>query len=305
MSKQSVSAPAGYAATDASFRAWGKPISDLMQSAGLTKTADTGQIDWTTVVKPTTTYSLTGYEIRKLSNATLGDVYFRIEWRTQSATYASQLRVSLGSGTDGAGNLTGVYMSSVGYFDTLSSGANRSTTTNYTSYCFVDDGTFALALNPGMGNGSTYTDLFVFARTSDSDGTYNGNGWMIAHAGSSGQTFFRYWSSELKFCPNTNITNYATPVCFPYPYAATQASIEYTGHYGAVCVIAHATPKRNWHKNMVCLNSADAAVGATVTATVLGATHTYLSLGTTYRAVAGGPNGNNANDKGALALLWD
>jgi hypothetical protein len=306
MSKQSVSAPQGWTGTDASFRAWGKPISDLMESAGLAKTADTGQVDWATVAKPASTQALIGYEIRKLSNSTLGDIYFRIEWRTAATAAMTFLRWYLGSGTDGAGNLTGLYMPVVtSGFDDLAITNARSTVTNQTSYCFVDDGTFALALNPGLGNGSTYTDLFVFARTSDSDGAYNGNGWMIVHAGNAGQTFFRYWSAELQFCPNTSITNYATPVCLPYPYSATQGSIEYTGHYGAVCLIEHLTPKRNWHKNIVCLNAADAAVGATVTATVLGASHTYLSMGTTYRGVAGGPNGNNSDTKGALALLWD
>lgn len=307
MSKQTVSSPQGWTGTDASYRAWGKPISDLMQSAGLTKTADTGQIDWTTVAKPASTQALVGYEIRKLSNSSLGDIYFRIEWRTAASATYNFLRFYLGSGTDGAGNLTGVFMSAVSSgFDGSSVANANSTVTNQTSYCFVDEGTFALAAYPALGNNaSAYTTLFVFARTSDSDGTYNDNGWMIVHGGNANHAVFRYWSAELQFCPNTSISNYASPVCLPYPYYATQASIEYTGNYGATVVLEHLTPTRNWHKNIVCLNAADAAVGATVTATVLGASHTYLSLGATYDGVAGGSNGNNANTKGALALLWD
>lgn len=307
MSKVSVSTPAGYAANDASYRIWGLAISTLMTDAGLTKTADTGQIDWSTVLKPTTTNTLVGYEIRKLVNSTLGDIYFRIEYRsgTNSSGNNSFLRISCGSTTDGAGNISGGMPGNPG-FDTLYQGSSaRSNTTNFTSYCFVDEGTFVLALNPANSSGTNfYNDLFIFARTSDSDGTYNNNGALILYNGTpTAQTYFRYWSIELNILAAFT-TTLANPVCSVYPYSLIQASIEYETN-GVVSVMEHLTPSSNWHKNVVAVNAADAPGGAELSAIVLGEEHTYLSLGVQHVGIFGGSNGNNSNVKGSLAILWD
>ncbi len=307
MSKVAVSAPAGYASNDISFRNWGLAISTLMDDAGLTKTADSGQIDWSTVLKPTAPNLLVGYEIRKLVNNTLDDIYFRIEYR--SGQYSSGnnafLRISFGLETDGAGNISGGIPGNPG-FDTISQGSYpRNSTTHFTSYCFVDEGTFVLALNPANNsNTNYYNDLFIFARTSDSNGTYNNNGALILYNGTnSGQTYFRYWSIELNIFA-TYTTAFSNPVCAVYPYSTAQASIEYETN-GVVLVMEHLTPSSNWHKNVVAVNAADAPGGAELSAVVLGEAHTYLSLGVNHIGIFGGSNGNNSNIKGSLAILWD
>ena len=307
MSKVSVSAPAGYAANDISFRTWGLAISTLMDNAGLTKTADTGQIDWSTVLKPTAPNLLVGYEIRKLVNNTLDDIYFRIEYRSgqYSSGNNSFLRISCGFETDGAGNLSGGMPGNPG-FDTIAQGSlARSTTTYYTSYCFVDEGTFILALNPANTTNTNYfNDLFIFARTSDSNGTYNNNGALILHnATASSQTYFRYWSMELNILASYS-GSFANPICAVYPYSTIQPSIEYNTN-GVVFVMEHLTPTSNWHKNIVAVNAADAPGGAELSAIVLGEEHTYLSLGVQHIGMFGGANGNNSNTKGSLAILWD
>jgi len=43
------------------FRVWGSAVSNALAEIGLTKTADTGQIDWTTVAFIANSFS--GYEI--------------------------------------------------------------------------------------------------------------------------------------------------------------------------------------------------------------------------------------------------
>ena len=40
-------------ANDADFRAWGSDLSVSLGQVGLVKTADTGQIEWVTVTRPT------------------------------------------------------------------------------------------------------------------------------------------------------------------------------------------------------------------------------------------------------------
>ena len=51
--------------TDALLRDWGSKLSAAIQSVGLVKTADTGQIDWNTVVNGAT---VRGYEIFRFND---------------------------------------------------------------------------------------------------------------------------------------------------------------------------------------------------------------------------------------------
>lgn len=89
-------------ATDSDFRGWGKPISDALTAFQLTKTADTGQIDWTTVLKPAAINTYQGYEIRKFTDS-LQPVFFKIEYGSGGSINFPSLRFSFGTSSDGAG----------------------------------------------------------------------------------------------------------------------------------------------------------------------------------------------------------
>ena len=91
--------------TDGDFRGWGKAISDALTAFQLTKTADTGQIDWTTVLKPATINTYQGYEIRKFTDS-LQPVFFKIEYGSGGTLNFPSLRFSFGTGSDGAGIIT-------------------------------------------------------------------------------------------------------------------------------------------------------------------------------------------------------
>jgi hypothetical protein len=54
------------ASSSASWVSIGKNFSDLLTSIGLPKTADTGQIDWSTVSRPASQTTVVGYEIREI-----------------------------------------------------------------------------------------------------------------------------------------------------------------------------------------------------------------------------------------------
>lgn len=92
-------------ATDADFRNWGKPTSDALTAFQLTKTTDTGQIDWNTVLKPATANTYQGYEIRKFTDS-LQPVFFKIEYGAGGSATSPSLRFSFGTGSDGAGTIT-------------------------------------------------------------------------------------------------------------------------------------------------------------------------------------------------------
>ncbi len=95
--------------TDAWFRTH-VGLSDALTAAGMPKTSDTGQVDWTTVTLPAVTV-YTAYEIRRFNDAEQATepIFFKIAYgfTNVSTTSHPTVRITVGRGSDGAGNLTG------------------------------------------------------------------------------------------------------------------------------------------------------------------------------------------------------
>jgi hypothetical protein len=91
--------------SDANFRAWGSDVSTSFGLVGLVQTNDTGQINWTTAIRPTVSSTYAGYEIWRFSDSS---IFLKIEYGTNSSSSSTPgLRLAVGTGSDGAGNLTG------------------------------------------------------------------------------------------------------------------------------------------------------------------------------------------------------
>ncbi len=90
-------------ASDSAFRAWGSALaSQITGSERLTQTADTGQINWSTVIAPSSASG--GYEIYSSSDV-LTTFYIKMEFGDASGT--PKLWITVGTNTDGAGTITG------------------------------------------------------------------------------------------------------------------------------------------------------------------------------------------------------
>ena len=96
--------------TDASFREWGKAISDGIAAVGLVKVPDTGTVDWASVAKSATNNSAAGFEIWRLDDPLQAThpVFIKIEYGCQQHVTIPGTWVTLGRGSDGSGSLTGV-----------------------------------------------------------------------------------------------------------------------------------------------------------------------------------------------------
>lgn len=91
----------------ADFRGWGAGVRTALSAFGLVRTADTGQIDWTTVSAPASN-TMGGYEIWRFDDSlqATAPVFFRMEYGSSSAG-SPMVTIQSGTGSDGAGNLTG------------------------------------------------------------------------------------------------------------------------------------------------------------------------------------------------------
>jgi hypothetical protein len=137
--------------TDASFRAWGSALSAALATVGMVKTADTGQIDWATVLKPSAVATYMGYEVWRFNDPlqTTAPVFLKLEYGSSSGSALwPALRAQLGKGSNGAGVLTSAFGIAAA---SLSSAGNAS---NYACFVSTGDGSMLnIAMWP-LTNGS-------------------------------------------------------------------------------------------------------------------------------------------------------
>ena len=177
----SANSGAGFATADAMWRGWGTLFSAGLTAVGIAKTSDTGQINWTTTTAPTATGQNLGYEIRKLGDNTTNanPIVFKIEFMSNSSNVLSQMRIQVGNGSDGAGNLTG-NLSPQFLLVQQTDGSGRSSTTNFIS----SDGTYlTFVLSINNVNTSVSVQALSLGRTKNSAGANTSDGLNIVFAG--------------------------------------------------------------------------------------------------------------------------
>ena len=94
--------------TDAQFRAWAAFIHSVF-ILGLINTADSGQVDLATVVKPSVINTAQGYKVYR-TNDGLTNVYIKIEYGSGGNAGYPSIWVTVGTATDGAGTIGGVIL---------------------------------------------------------------------------------------------------------------------------------------------------------------------------------------------------
>jgi hypothetical protein len=180
-------APAGY--DNATFRAWGSGIAAGIVAAGITKTTDTGQIDWTTVAFPSTTLQKRGYEIYRFNDALQATrpVFMRIDYGSGSYQYNPMMWLTVGTATDGAGNITAhaSFPNSIAAVRTLhyNTGSAFYSATPQPVYVDSDGGGSLMVAGwfnvPGSSSPTFVGFVTIVERTRNFDGTMNGEGVMV------------------------------------------------------------------------------------------------------------------------------
>lgn len=170
--------------SDAAFRTWGSELSAKFAAVGMVQTADTGQINWTSVTRAAVINTAAGYEIWKLSS---GNLYFKIEYGTGATqpTFPA-LWITVGTGSNGSGTLTGQTSTRTGVGDTNL--AIASTSTNYQSYLCATANYFGLSWKIGSAGTASRPRAFMSAmQTVDSTGAPTSVGYLVLLSGISAQ----------------------------------------------------------------------------------------------------------------------
>lgn len=274
---------------DATFRAWGSELAAMMAAAGLVNTSDTGQINWATVTRAGTNADA-GYEIWRMNDTEQGTapVYFRIAYGTANSATIPRIRITTGTGTDGAGTITGTALQTV----QIASPGTTPASGSWQSYLCVTDGAFWFAWKRGAATANQFQGAFFFSRSVDAAGVPTALGCYILFMGMP----YQY----LRFA--------ATAATYPARSAAGQLPCIVPGQPSSSLVGSDNQAYLHWMAIpevlpvlfLCTVIATEATAGSTFAATLVGSTsHMYVSL------VGSGAADSSAGGGYALAAIWE
>ena len=219
--------------SDAAFRTWVAEIITQLAAVGLTQTADTGQINTSTVTRAASN-TAAGYTIWRFSDTlqSTSPVFLKLEFGSGSTgnTYP-QMWVSISTGTNGTGTLNNLAGATPVRFVCINGASPNSTSISYPSYFCCDQSTIGYVgmswkiggTNSGASsNPSSSYGGFHLGRSNDSTGASTGSAVFLL-------------SNALSNNPTTGLGtmqcySYTTTAIYPAASALSSAAL-YWGIY--------------------------------------------------------------------------
>lgn len=148
-----------YFNTDADFRNWIDGLRAQFTACGLVQTADTGQVNSATVTKPAAINTFQGYDIWRFADALQATkpVFIKIEYGSAGATDRPSLAFTVGTGTNGAGTLTG----QVGTRTVERPNTSKAAGGTLNSYCSGSTSRLSLVTNLDSANSSFFMAALI------------------------------------------------------------------------------------------------------------------------------------------------
>jgi len=257
-------------ATDANFRAWGSHISTQLAAAGHVQTGDTGQINWTTVLCPAGANATQGYEIWRLDDSlhATAPVYIKIEWGSGSAATVPSMFFTFGTGTNGAGTLTGP-------ISTRQQCSWAAYATNALSnYWSGDTSRFSVAMwANGTGVSTSMSAYFAWERTKDSAGADTNQGilatWKVTTGTGATAQQGIFWDRVLG--------TVHTPTKF-HTLCPVGATMKNGTQIGVSPIFFFNGPALNPPLNVLVFANADIVAYGAVTFQMYGASRVYMPI---------------------------
>lgn len=256
----------------AEFRKWASLVDAMILACGWVQTADTGQSDPATLTVPGTNSTAAGYRLYSLDDALAGaaPVLLKVEWGRGTGATAPAVWFTIGTGSDGAGTITGTLQPRTAPA-LVSSGA----TVEVASYASGDGSSLNLTMWPTSTSVAMWLLRIERSRTLSGEPTIAGlaitigglsgkTARTIAHGGapgSSGDALGEYQSTTLPQSINGSSNTPSAP-----------GSLSQDGVTAPIYPIMHAAPGvPPWvSANLVALAGGDAGVSSLVVANTHG-----------------------------------
>ena len=247
---------------DSEYRAWlthVKSVLDGVNPTMFTQTADTGQINLATVVRPTVN-TKPDYFIYKFDDGLgFNPLYIKFVFGCGTTQAIANNSFTVGTGTDGAGNLTGTVVT-----PTLNS-SNTFATTSFSSYACVKAGQVAICLLAGAVSGTWPDMACLISRFTDAAGNPTNDGVNIFGMVGSGV----FWGMSWLFSPVWAVSTTSMSDIYVNPFGV--ASMAYNGVIQPNPAF-YRTPHPRIFANLAHVLMADVPVGAEFQVAMVGST---------------------------------
>jgi hypothetical protein len=266
-----------------------KKVSDGFTAVGVLLTADTGQIDLTSIssitppaVAPVSTFVPFAFEIRKISSPGKPDLYCRIDYAVYSSIannpsgYRLVLQVNFSTSTNGAGTLNGVNLSQA-VCGLPASTTIASMTTVRPLYIASDGQNYLTFINDPSGIGMTSLNAaymnFGCERSIDAlTGAYDGEAFIFfASRSAAASGAFQVLNFVSANAYASTLAAYQIPAIFTNSGTLTTATI-------MPATIAVPTPKGPATVSLLAYN-ADVSDGAQYVISMYGVNRNYICSG--------------------------
>jgi len=181
---QSYQAPTN--SSNALFRSWGSDISSKLSLMGQVQTGDSGQINWTTVSAPTGANNYPGYEVWRFNDSLQATkpVYYRLDYGAGGATNTPSVRLSVGTGSNGSGTVTGQ----------LATVLTSQLATNSTTYfpCYYSGDTNRVGVAQFNSGSLQVNHAFYIERSKDTIGADDGIAILLHGFSAQSSRFIQY-----------------------------------------------------------------------------------------------------------------
>ena len=148
--------------SDATFRSWVAAFHTAMLAVGWNVSGDTGQIDTTTVTKPTTSSQTKGFKMYTPNDGGT-TFYLKVDFGSNGfGALGIAIFITVGWETDGAGTFTGNKKSGL-YEVRITSGNAAANATVMTRFCYLD-GAFSLTINEAIDGTNIYNPVILIDR---------------------------------------------------------------------------------------------------------------------------------------------
>jgi hypothetical protein len=174
--------------SDNQFRTWGQGISNAFASGGLVNTNAVGSINWATVLRPTGSSQVAGFEVWRFNDAlqSTAPVYLKIIYSSATNSPGGPgIQIQVGTTTNGSGTFLGTQNTSLQNLAAVA--ANGTSGTLQTSFMSVDTNRVAGAFFLGTGFNST-EQYFGVERSKDNSGNDTTSS-IIVNWGKAGSTW--------------------------------------------------------------------------------------------------------------------
>jgi hypothetical protein len=255
--------------SDTTFRLWINEIHNSLIAFGWVQTSDTGQINFSTVLRPAAINTYQGYAVYRMADSLQATcaVYMRLDFGTGSTsdTPSIKIRLTIGS-TDGAGTLTGNLSTQVTTSTNTGGGAT-------TFACRTSGSTSSFRMHFWSTSVSGCGWTLAVERDRDASGAETSLGVNILVCWPSTTSAFNKNSQFLELAGGTGSQDAAW-----YGMLSNQTSQSAGGVVGIAPVHTQLGPMRNPMIGIVLVARTDFQSEVTYPMAVYGVTHTYLML---------------------------